>query len=292
MIMVLLLGGSGYVGEAFQKLLQKRGIVYTSVARKDCDYTQPENLRLLIQKLKPHFLINSAGYTGRPNVDGCEDDKANCLQGNAVLPGHIAHVCAQEKLPWGHVSSGCIYTGTRPDGSGFLESDPPNFCFRTDNCSFYSGTKALGEEILASYTDLYIWRLRMPFNEIDGPRNYLTKLMKYQKILDFPNSLSQLDEYVNACWETWEKRTPFGIYNVVNPGPVTTRGVVEKIMQSGVCTKNFEFFSGEEEFMRTAARARRSNCIVDANKLLKTGIKMRDGYEAVEIALKNWKKSQ
>jgi dTDP-4-dehydrorhamnose reductase len=288
--MILLLGGTGYVGEAFQKLLNARGIVFTNVSRRDCDYTSPEILRELIRKTKPQFLINSAGYTGRPNVDGCEKDKENCLLGNAVLPGVIARVCAAEKLPWGHVSSGCIYTGTRPDGSGFREIDVPNFSFRTNNCSFYSGSKALGEEILLDFPECYVWRLRMPFNELDGSRNYITKLMRYEKIIDFTNSLSQLDEFVRACWETWEHRVPFGIYNVVNPGPVTTRGVVERMLKWGIGRKEYQFFADETEFMKTAAKAPRSNCVLDGAKLAQCGIKMSDGYEAVERALKHWVK--
>ncbi len=49
-------------------------------------------------------------------------------------------------------------TGSRPDGSGFTEEDAPNFTFRQNNCSFYSRTKALGEEVLTSYQRL-IWRV-------------------------------------------------------------------------------------------------------------------------------------
>ncbi len=40
-----------------------------------------------------------------------------------------------------------------PDGGGFREDDAPNFSFRTNHCSFYSGTKALGEEVLAGAAD-------------------------------------------------------------------------------------------------------------------------------------------
>jgi hypothetical protein len=87
-------------------------------------------------------------------------------------------------VPWGHVSSGCIYTGSRPDGRGFTETDTPNFTFRTNNCSFYSGTKALGEEVLAGKPNVYIWRLRIPFDHVDNPRNFLTKLIRYQRLLE------------------------------------------------------------------------------------------------------------
>ena len=49
---------------------------------------------------------------------------------------------------------------------GFTETDPPNFSFRDPPCSFYSGTKALGEEAIAGIGQSYIWRLRIPFDEI------------------------------------------------------------------------------------------------------------------------------
>ena len=58
-------------------------------------------------------MINAAGFTGRPNVGACETAKYECLQGNAVLPGIIREVCEDLKIQWGHVSSGCIYSGTR-----------------------------------------------------------------------------------------------------------------------------------------------------------------------------------
>jgi len=124
--------------------------------------------------------------------------KAECLAGNAVLPGVIREVCEHLRLPWGHVSSGCIYTGARPDGSGFTEDDAPNFSFRQNNCSFYSGCKALGEEVLAGAEQCFIWRLRIPFDEYDSPRNYISKMMRYDRLLSATNSLSQLTEFANA----------------------------------------------------------------------------------------------
>ena len=191
--MIYLLGGSGYVGSAYQALLQRKGLPFRNVRRADFDYTNQAALTDLLRREKPAFLINAAGYTGKPNVDACELHKSECLMGNAVLPGTVASACADAGVPWGHVSSGCIYTGARPDGTGFTETDTPNFTFRTNNCSFYSGTKALGEEALAGTPSLYVWRLRIPFNQVDNPRNYLTKLLRYSTLLEAANSISQLD---------------------------------------------------------------------------------------------------
>lgn len=288
--MIYLLGGSGYVGAAYQALLSRKGLPFRNLRRSDFDYSDQAALTGLLRREQPVFLINAAGYTGKPNVDACEFHKAECLFGNAVLPGRIAQACTDAGVPWGHVSSGCIYTGSRPDGTGFGETDTPNFTFRTDNCSFYSGTKALGEEVLTGRPDVYIWRLRIPFNEIDNPRNYLTKLIRYDTLLEAANSISQLEEFVAATFACWEKRVPFGIYNVTNPGEVTTREVVELIKKSGVSTKEFKFFSDEAEFMRTAAKTPRSNCTMTSDKLAATGIQMTEVHDAVERDLRRWVK--
>ena len=190
--MIYLLGGSGYVGQAYQKLLTAKGIPFKNLQRQSLDYTDVATLVEALKADKPEFLINAAGYTGKPNVDACETDKTNCLFGNAILPGRIAEACEITNTPWGHVSSGCIYTGAREDGTEFTEEDAPNFTFRQNNCSFYSGTKALGEEILKDAPNVYLWRLRIPFDHNESPRNYLTKLMRYDNLLEASNSISEL----------------------------------------------------------------------------------------------------
>lgn len=289
--MIYLLGGSGYVGQAYQALLTRKGIPFRNLRRAEVDYSNPALLTAALRRDRPEFLINAAGYTGKPNVDACEIHKTECLMGNAVLPGLIAEACEAAGVPWGHVSSGCIFTGSRADGRGFTETDAPNFTFRQNNCSFYSGTKALGEEVLAGRPNLYVWRLRIPFNEVDNPRNYLTKLMRYQKLLEATNSISQLDEFVAATFACWEKRVPFTTYNVTNPGQITTHEVVALIEKSGVHPKKYEFFASEADFMKVAAKTPRSNCTMDSAKLAATGIRLTEVHAAVEQALKNWKRA-
>lgn len=208
--MFLILGGNGYVGSAFQKHLQQMRLPFAVISRSVVDYSDETALLRLIEQQRAEFVINAAGYTGRPNVDACEVHRTECLQGNAVLPGVIRSACEKAGVPWGHVSSGCIYTGVKSDGSGFTEADTPNFSFRQNNCSFYSGCKALGEELLSDAANCYVWRLRIPFNEVDGPRNYISKMMRYDCLLRATNSLSQLDEFAAACVACWTNRVPFG----------------------------------------------------------------------------------
>ena len=312
--MILLLGASGYIGEAFAAELQRRKKDFLPLSRKQVDYSRFDLLLEFLRAKKPSFVINAAGYTGKPNVDACELDKAGTLVGNTLLPQTIANACVAANIPWGHVSSGCIYSGakisengmirTEKDMSkpalralvaqapekihGFTEDDTPNFSFRDQPCSFYSGTKALGEEAIANLGQSYIWRLRIPFDEFDNKRNYLSKVQRYAKVYDNVNSISHRADYVKACLDTWDLRAPFGIYNVTNPGFVTTRDVVETLEKILKPKHKFEYWSSDEEFYKVAAKTPRSNCVMDVSKLLAAGVKIRGVEEALEHSLKNW----
>ena len=313
--MILLLGASGYIGEAFANELQRRKKDFLALSRKQTDYTRFDVLLEFLKSKKPEFIINAAGYTGKPNVDACEVAKADTLQGNTLLPQTIAQASDAAGIPWGHVSSGCIFSGakilengrttvekdmTQPGPHavvekspekirGFIETDTPNFSFRDLPCSFYSGTKALAEEAIAGIGQSYVWRLRIPFDEFDNGRNYLSKVQRYSKVYDNVNSISHRADFVRACLDLWEKRAPFGTYNVTNRGFVTTRHVVALIEKILKPNRKFEFWKDDNEFYRQAAKTPRSNCVMDVSKLLATGVKMRDVHEALEDSLKNWK---
>src|SRR5208282_4128452 len=116
--MILLLGASGYIGEAFARELAQRKKDFTPLPRKQVDYTRFDALLEFLKTKKPAFVINAAGYTGKPNVDACELHKADTLQGNTLFPQTVAHACAAAGISWGHVSSGCIYSGAKIVGGG------------------------------------------------------------------------------------------------------------------------------------------------------------------------------
>lgn len=278
--MYLLLGKNGFVAKVFEKYLNVRYEVI-SVSRDDFNYYDKDFLSSFILKNKVNVLLNAAGFTGKPNVDACESAKCECLQGNAVLPGIIREVCEDLKIPWGHVSSGCIYSGRKSDGGGWLEEDEPNFSFRSPPCSFYSGTKALGEEVLDGAENCFVWRLRIPFNHDPSPRNYLQKLLNYENLLDAENSVSHLEEFCQKCIECFTKNIEPGIYNMTNPGSVTTRQVTEWMVKEGLTDKQFNFFKTEAEFMEKAAETPRSNCVLNTSKAVKAGISMRPVEEAM-----------
>ena len=284
--MYLVLGSTGYLGSYFVNHLIKKNEVVRGISRREVDYTDRDQLISILKEHKPKFLINAVGYTGKPNVDACESDQAECLFGNTVLPGRIRTACEELGIPWGHVSSGCIYSGRKSDGGGWTEEEEPNFSFRNGPCSFYSGTKALGEEVLKGAKDCYIWRLRIPFNEEKSPRNYLQKLLHYSSLLEAENSISHIDDYINSCLSSFTQECEPGIYNLTNVGSITTRQVVEWMKEEGVTDKEFTFFENEEDFMAKAAITPRSNCVMDTSKAERNGIALRPVEEAVRDSLR------
>ncbi len=303
--MVIIFGGSGYVGKRFVKFLHDKHV--QAVSRSDVNYHEPGVLRLLFKKNKPSFVINAAGFTGKPNVDACELERAETFFGNVVLPMRIGEACAEMGIPWGHVSSGCIYQGDKGvdangEHIGFRENDEPNFTFKQGNCSFYSGTKALSEEWLLKGSQgakQYIWRLRVPFDNHDSPRNFISKVMRYDRLLNIRNSLSHLDDFVASCWATFERDLPAGVYNVTNHGSVMTKEVVELIQEEGRARlkrggkraesmlKEYKYFESEEIFM-TNVKTPRSSCVLDTTKALEYKLPLRPVREALRESLENW----
>jgi dTDP-4-dehydrorhamnose reductase len=277
--MILLLGASGYVGQAFARELHRRRSSFIPLARTALDYTSFDLLFDYVRKVRPEFIINAAGYTGKPNVDACEATREETLFANTLLPQTIARVCLLTNTPWGHISSGGIYTGAKiADGGkmrevrdlnqpqmrrlfeqspesffGFAEWDEPNFSFRHAPCNFYSGTKALAEEAIRGIGQSYIWRPGTPFGEHSEPRNFLWKLQHYPKVYDAIASLSHLDDFVRASLDLWEYHAPFGIYNMTNPGAIATRQVIEMIQQILKPARRFEYWKDDEEFYSLAA---------------------------------------
>ena len=289
--MIILIGAKGFIGNAIAINLEHNQTSFISLSRSDLDYYDAKILRDCLESNQSKFLINCAGFTGKPNVDACESAKYECLQGNAVLPGIIREVCEDLKIPWGHISSGCIYSGRRADGKGWTEEDEPNFSFRSPPCSFYSGTKALGEEVLEGAENCFVWRLRIPFNHEPSPRNYLQKLLNYENLLEAENSVSHLQEFCQKCIECFTNDVEPGIYNMTNPGAITTRQVTEWMIKEGLTGKKFKFFNSEEEFMTKAAIAPRSNCVLDTTKAEKAGIGMRPVEEAMIDSIRKMRQS-
>src|SRR5437899_12829833 len=109
--MILLLGASGYIGQAFANALRERNQLFTALSRDQLDYTNFGVLLKFLRENKPTFVINAAGCTVKPNVDACEEAKADTLAGNTLFAEQLAHACLDDSCPWCHVLTGVIIVG-------------------------------------------------------------------------------------------------------------------------------------------------------------------------------------
>ena len=239
--------GTGYVGQAFAR----RGV--QPVSRIDIDYTNRNVFRAFLRDRMVSTIINAAGFTGGASVDGCEGKWKETIAANIVLPAMLSEVCKDEGVRFVHVSSGCIYQGRRPDGGGWKETDTPNF-----HGSLYSRTKALAEPLV----DGYVLRMRMPFGGVPHPRNLLTKLLNYLRIVGGENSVTSLEDFVDATFAILKYGTP-GVYNVTNRGTITTLQIVELVNRYKEWHP--EWFTREE--FDAVVPTPRSFCVLDTDKL-------------------------
>lgn len=266
----LILGKTGYIAQAICSELRSRDIPYTAISRSSVDYTNMLCLEEHITRNKETYntsqlnVINCAGYIGKPNVDACEDKLSDTVTGNSILPSQLAELCRRLKITLAHISSGCIYNGY---DKFYTEECPSDFDF--NNGSVYSGSKDLGERLIRNISPRhYIFRLRIPFDHIQSPRNYITKLLTYKTLLDATNSMSNRQDFARCVVELLEQRVPHGTYNITNPGGISTKQVIDLIKEYISPSEEYKFFKNHDEFMK-GVKAPRSNCLLDTSKLEK-----------------------
>lgn len=209
--------GSGFVAQGYLRVLHYLGYTPVMVSRSWCDYTDPVEFSSLIYNYRPYIVINCAGYTGE-TVDDCQSNQTECYKANVELVEMIVKELNKSRTPLIHISSGCVFNGPGP----FKETDAP------DMRLWYQACKLEAEEIVSTMQKYWIFRIRMPFSHFPHKRNWLCKLMKYEKILDGFNSVTWLDEFCMRSWMMIQKGAP-GIYHCTQPGPVSTVEVARKL---------------------------------------------------------------
>ncbi|KMT16232.1 hypothetical protein BVRB_3g053890 [Beta vulgaris subsp. vulgaris] len=259
----LIYGRTGWIGGLLGKLCTEKGIAF------EYGKGRLENRTSLIadiQDVKPTHVFNAAGVTGRPNVDWCESHKTETIRANVAGTLTLADVCREHGLLMMNFATGCIfeYDATHPlrSGVGFKEEDTPNF-----TGSFYSKTKAMVEELLKEYDNVCTLRVRMPISsDLNNPRNFITKISRYSKVVDIPNSMTVLDELLPISIEM-AKRNLRGIWNFTNPGVVSHNEILE--MYKNYMDPNFSWANFTLEEQAKVIVAPRSNNEMDASKLKK-----------------------
>ena len=154
----------------------------------------------------------------------------------------------------------------------FSEIDQANF-----EGSFYSYTKARAEDFLKHYPNCLILRLRMPVSDDLHPRSFVTKITKYAKVVNVPNSHSILTNLLPMVVALAEHNET-GVFNFTNPGAISHNEVLalyKEIVDPAYTWRNFSLEEQSE-----VIKADRSNCELDSAKLVaKVKQYVGEGYE-------------
>ena len=121
--MILVLGGTGLLGNALSAELDARGERAIAPTREALDLEVAGTAAAWIEKHRPETVLNAAGFT---NVPACERDEHRdaVTRLNVELPAELASACAKRAIPLLHVSTDYVFDGAlrRP----YREDDPVN----------------------------------------------------------------------------------------------------------------------------------------------------------------------
>jgi dTDP-4-dehydrorhamnose reductase len=269
----ILILGKGFIGERLRKELDC--LIDGSMIN---GYSDAEKL---VRKYHPKIIINCIGLTGKRHVDDCELEKDATLLANSFVPVILAEVALRDKIKLVHISSGCIFNyDYRKDKP--IKENSENYFFNL----FYSRSKIYSERalsVLARDYNILILRIRIPLLNAVHPKNVLDKLIKYGQVIDIPNSITYIPDFIKAVRHLI-KIDAAGIYNVVNKGGLRYPKLMEVYQKYA---PGFKF--------KTVALNKlglvRTNLLLSTSKLEKTGFKIRHINSVLEECVREYLKS-
>ena len=279
----LLFGKNGWIGGMLIELLKSQGKKFHLANSRT---QNRESVAAELDEIKPTHVLNAAGVTGRPNVDWCEDHRPETIRTNVIGTLNMADLCAERGIHHTLFATGCIFEYDDEhliDGKPFTEDDSANF-----HGSFYSHTKAMCEDMLKSFPTTCTLRVRMPISDDLSPRNFITKIAKYDRVVNVPNSMTVLSDLLPISLIMAE-RNLLGIYNFCNPGAISHNECLELYKKHVDSRYTWKNFSLEEQ--DKILKAGRSNNTLSHKKLTESlpDVKIDEIHVAVENCMKRMK---
>lgn len=265
----ILILGKGFIGRRLQKEFNCQ-ILDTKIY----SYWDAE---AEIKKFEPKIIINCIGHIGN-NVDECEKDLDKTLTANSFTPLILAEFALRNNIRLIHISSGCIYHYDYSKDTPIGENKNPDFF-----ALFYSRTKIYSEQALVALSKKYpilITRIRIPLDDYPHPKNLLTKLITYRKVIDLPNSITYIPDFVSAISHLI-KIEACGVFNVVNKSSLRYSELME-IYKKYVPDFTYDIIDYKK------LNSVRTNLILSTEKLENTGFKIRDIHKVLEECVREY----
>lgn len=291
---ILITGAGGQLGYALNKILrqkQERGEKYKvyntgrsartlsiqSAGRDEGQYpisvldiTLEEDVKKMVEKLRPDLIINCAAHTG---VDLCETDQDNAYAMNALGPKYLAEAARGVDAVFMQVSTDYVFPGNKD--SAYLEDD------ETGPQSVYGRTKLAGEEFVRNVGGKY-FIVRTAWLYGHG-KNFVRTMLRLAEdhnrltvVNDQKGTPTSADELARAILFLAD-RTEYGIYHATCEGEVTWYGFAKKIFE--YAGRQVEVLPVTSEEYKTVAK-RPGNSVLENRKLNALSDFRMKGWEA------------
>ena len=286
---VFIIGHKGWIGKMYLELFEKDNIEYCySNHRGESNEILNEIMNsncthVLCVMGRTHGELNGTYFNTIDYLQHNETLHQN-VNDNLFVPLRLAMFLQNTNIHFTYMGTGCIYNyddeHTTTNMVGFNDEDTPNFFG-----SNYSIVKGFTNELM-KYTNALVLRIRMPITSKNDPRNFITKITKYEKICSIPNSMSVLDELLPVSIRMMNQNKT-GLYNFTNPGSISHNEILtfyKKYVDPEFTWQNFTL---EDQDM--VLKSKRSNNYLTTEKL-RNEYHINDIRLAVIIALQNYNK--
>ncbi len=269
---ILVYGSRGWIGSQFISILKERNIPFIEgKVRADDQSSLKKEIKLshathVVSFVgRTHGTIDDKVYT---TIDYLEQDGklVENLRDNLYSPILLAKTCSDLGIHYTYLGTGCIFKfegEEHPFGQeigGFTENDLPNFFG-----SSYSVAKGFTDRIMHLYNDCVLnLRIRMPITGSKNSRNFITKIVTYDKVCSVPNSMTVLPEMLPLVLDMMEKKIT-GTMNLTNPGLISHNEILT--MYKEIVDPDFTWRNFSQEEQRKVIAADRSNNFLDTTKL-------------------------
>jgi dTDP-glucose 4,6-dehydratase len=267
---VLVYGAKGWIGQQFCEILTLNSVEYFIGESRADDF---QYLEKEIKNIQPTHVISFIGRTHGiidkkvyTTIDYLEQDGKlyENVRDNIYSPTLLAFICTKLNIHYTYLGTGCIFkfdeTHLCEEKNGFTEESIPNFFG-----SSYSIVKGFTDKMMKLYQDSVLnLRIRMPITGEENPRNFITKIVNYDKICSVPNSMTVLPELLPKVLDMMSNGIT-GTLNLTNPGLISHNEILEMYREIVDPTFIWKNFSQEEQ--RKILSADRSNNYLDTNIL-------------------------
>lgn len=277
---ILVLGGTGQLGQCLQKVAAERAITCITFADEFIGNILDMNvLEKLFTQEKPVFVINCAAYTA---VDKAEDEVNLSRKINRDGAENIAKLCVKFDATLLQISTDFIFEGNIP--SLLTETDP------TVPISVYGLTKLEGEKAVEAILQKhYIVRTAWLYSEFAG--NFMKTMLRLGSerdslgiIADQIGSPTYGVDLAGALLDIIaSEKKAYGIYHYSNEGAISWYDFAQAIFELG----NVDVIVNPLKTSEYPTKATRpAFSVMDKTKIKTTfGIKVPYWRDSLKIAL-------